>query len=560
LKDSAGFLRVRSSFLALLAAVGFSLIVFSSIGQSIEWIPPENQFGLLQIVPLTYWFGLSLIAFSILLGIRNNNEYLFLFQILLLFVSIWGAPSFYEPYPSIWDSYFHYQSVNSIVRPGISSMDNLSYAFNYPGFFVLNAQYALLGDPSVLSFLRFYPIFASVLTLLALYLFIRSYIPSLHYRFALCICVLADVWIQVHFSPQSLGFVAGLMVLVCLEKEGLEWLLAAIAVFGYVVISHPTTAVLLLGTIGLREILLRTLRLLKRKTPTKVEKSWPISIFLLIWISWIFTGALNYSGEISDMLFRRLEFLLGIPSAAVGQVVLRTSGNIFPIPPLIRIAVLGTLVVLTFASILIFVHWRRKFNLRLPANVLAIFTLPFIIIPLDITLLGGQFYDRGLIFIVLGSSIVLTIVMVGALKGRLRTLIAVGVMFLAGACMMTTFYQESLYVVSAESLSASDFLDDHIATDSFVFGGVYPDHIWGNSTSSNFNKFSFASFYPETYGNISRTSTTATAMVFDRTSELWHRQWGMTRIYEFYLRDAGAYNRVYDNGAYVIYSGGFVNR
>ena len=573
LKDAMGFLRVRSSVLAILALAGFAVMLSSSVGFDVGWISPKTPFGLFGIVPLEYWLGISIILFSMVLGIRNHNEHLFFLQALLMFISIWGAPSFFETYPSIWDSYTHFQTVDNMIRTGVTNLSIDSYGFNYPGFFVLTGHYVLLGNPPILSYLRFYPIFASAMTLLSLYLLVRCYVPGLHYRFALIICILVNVWIQVHFSPQSLGFVAGILFFVFLEKDGLEWLFAAIAAFTFVAVSHPTTVIFLIGTMVVREVALRGDRLLKRKAPLKTERPWPISIFFLIWITWLFTNAVAYSTLLLVIFFQRIGYLSTLPGEAVGTLSMRTTENVFTIPPLIRTGVIGAFVLLAFVSILLVImqKWPKRskrwlpdsgipresrMKIRIPANVLALFILPFIVVPLDIIVFKGQFYDRGLLFLVLGSSMIITLVMIYTFKGALRAVIVV----LAGASMITTFYQESLYAVSAESVNASDFLDDHIVNDSFVLGGMYPDHIWGNSTPSNFNKLSFANEYPETYRDISGTSTTATAMVFDRTSELWYRQWGMTRIYEFYLRDAGAYNRVYDNGAYVIYSGGIVNR
>lgn len=572
-----GFLRVRSSLLAILALAGFAVVLSSSIGFDVGWISPKTPFGLFGVVPLGYWLGISIILFSMVLGIRNHNEHLFFLQALLMFISIWGAPSLFETYPSVWDSYYHFQTVDNMIRTGVTGLNVDSYGFNYPGFFVLTGHYVLLGDPPILSFLRFYPIFASAMTLLSLYLLVRCYVPGLHYRFALIICILANVWIQVHFSPQSLGFVAGILFFVFLEKDGLEWLFAAIAAFAFVVVSHPTTVILLIGAMVVREVALRGYRLLKRKAPLKTERPWPISIFFLIWIIWLFTNAVSYSTLLLTVFFQRIGYLSALPGEAVGTVSMRTAENIFTISPLIRTGVVGAFVLLTFVSILLVImsKWlkrperrlpdsgtpqERRVKIRIPTNVLALFILPFIVIPLDIVVFGGQFYDRGLLFLVLGSSIIITLVLIGTFKGALRAVIVVLVVVLAGAAMTTTFYQESLYAVSAESVNASDFLNSHIQNNSVVVGGEYPEHIWGNSTPSNFNKLSLASAYPETYRNFSGTSTTATAMVFDRTSELWYRQWGMMRIYEFYLRDAGAYNRVYDNGAYVMYSGGFVDR
>jgi hypothetical protein len=191
---------------------------------------------------------------------------------------------------------------------------------------------------------------------------------------------------------------------------------------------------------------------------------------------------------------------------------------------------------------------------RIPANVLALFILPFIIIPLDIIVFKGQFYDRGLLFLVLGSSIIITLVMIGTLKGALRAVIVVLVVVLAGAAMTTTFYQESLYAVSAESVNASDFLNSHMQNGSVVMGGLYPDHVWGSSAPTSISKFKYTTAFPDSYSNVSERASSITAIVFDRSAELWNRQYGTIRIYDFYLDETPTLDRVYDSGAYTIYS------
>lgn len=560
LRDSLGLLRIRPSLLVLLSLAGFAVVVASSIGQDIEWLSPANQLGLLQVVPVTYWFGLSLIVLSLLLGIRNEKEGLFFVQVLLLFVSIWGASSLFEPYPSIPDTYLHYHTVKTMIGTGTLEGGLYTYGSNYPGFFLLTAQYTLLGNPPILTFLRFYPIFAASLTLVSLYLFVRTYVPRLDYRYALLVCILANVWIQVHFSPQSLGFAAGILVFVFLEKEGLEWLLAAVAVFSFVVVSHPTTIIFLVGAMVLRETALWTYRLWKRMTPVRVERPWPIAIFLLIWVSWLFTGALSYSDLLVDTISQRFGDIALLPSQAAETVSLRTGGNLFPYPPLIRTATVGALVLLSFLSILYYFLRRKKVSYRIPMNVLAIFALPFIVVPLDIVLFKGQFYDRGFLYLILGSSIIATLLIMGATKGALRGVIATLLVVMVGASMTTTYYQESLYVVSGESLSASEFLDSQIPSGSFVVGGIYPDYVWGDSQPSDFAKVKLSSLYPQSYRNVSASYSSASAMVFDRTAELWHRQYGIYGLYKYYLRETANLTRVYDSGAYTIYTGGIASR
>jgi hypothetical protein len=123
----------------------------------------------------------------------------------------------------------------------------------------------------------------------------------------------------------------------------------------------------------------------------------------------------------------------------------------------------------------------------------------------------------------------------------------------AAVCAITSLYQESLYVVSDRSLATSDFLSDAMPSRSTVIGGHYPDLVWrdGNWTFLQEEYFSVA---PDPFGNITRGR--ATAMVFDNTTELWHRQWGTFKgIYKPYWDDRFNNSMVLDNGRYWIIYG-----
>jgi hypothetical protein len=549
LKDAAGFLRVRSSLLAILSLAGFAVVLSSSVGNDIEWVPPQTLFGLFGMVPPAYWFGIAMIMLSMLMGIKNKSEHLFLLQALLLFVSIWGAPALFERFPSVWDSYGHYQNVENIMRYGISSAGKYSYQYNYPGFFILTASYSLLGDPPVLLFLRFYPILASVLTLLAMYLFIRTYVPGVDYRYGLLIAILADVWIQVHFSPQSFGFAVGLLIFVFLEKDGLEWLLAAIAAFVYVVVSHPTTVLFVLGVIVIREVIVRMTGVRAKSLFLRLEKPRPLSVFLLIWVFWLFTGAITLFEVQANQIYSQLNFLFDIPEAIGGTVELRAAENIFTVAPQIRLLLLGSLVLLATLSLALYLFTKKRKYHRLPACVLALFILPFIVVPLDLVLLGGQIYDRGILYLVLATSIIVTLVIISWSRGILRNIVAVGVVALIILGMTTTFYQETLYVTSEESVKATEFLRFKAANDSMVGGGLIPPYVWGEQPSEEFSRVRLMAAYPGTLANLTGGIVPG-MLVFDRTSELWHAQYGYRYVYDFYENDALNYSKVYDSGAY----------
>lgn len=547
-------LKIRSSLLYAMAASGFLVILGSSLGFGLESISVGRQFGLFEVLPFGYWLGLGIMVSSVLLGLRNGDERLFLVQVLLIFVSLWGAAALFEKNPSVWDTYIHYLSADRIVGTGtMAASGPYDYSFNYPGFFVLSASYSSLAGEPVLLFLRFYPLFSATFMLVAMYLFVRTYVPTVHSRYALIICVLANVWFQVHFSPHSLGLASGLLVFVCLERDGFEWKLAALALFTFVVVSHPTTVMIVLGGVIAREVVIRLQGLLARPLPS-ARKPWPVSVFFLIWMAWLFTGAVSFSGILIDVITARLGFMIYVPEAVAGTVASRTAEDLFPIPPKIRTAVIAVLVALVALSLLIYIITRKRRDYVLPPTILALFALPFVMVPMDILFFNGQLYDRAILILVLACPIILTIVLVSRLRRRIvQGILISGLILAASFNMSTLFYNESLYIVSDEGIDASEFLSYHMADGALIIGAFCPQDVW-TGERRDFRYMSYVDAFPARLGNI--TDDMPAAVVFNPTVPSWYGRWGITFVYEFYEKDAGNHSRVYDNGVYWVIAGG----
>ncbi|MCQ5375851.1 MAG: hypothetical protein NO474_04560 [Methanomassiliicoccales archaeon] len=547
---------IRPSLIALLSLAGFLIVVVSSFGVEFEWLPETLQFGLFEALPIYYWVGIAFIIFSIVLSWNLRNEHLFLFITSLLFLSLWCAPVLFERYPPIWDSYFHFVPVSQIAKTGsLADLGIYSYAYNYPGIFVVTASYEILASVPSLVFLKYYSFFSALLTLLALYFFIRTYVPSIEYRYAFLIAILGDVWLQLHFSPQSIGFAVGLFVFVFLERQTVRWTLMAIFAFVFIVISHPTTVLFVLGGILIREIYLRIKKIVTRSRGEQVERTWPFPVFCLVWLLWLFTGSITYSTILLDQVINRLEYFIYLPIAASSTVSMRTAGNIFSIAPLIRLAFLAVLLLLAFFVLLFYVFSAKKRRLSIKSTIIALLVMPIAVGLFDIVLFKGQFYDRGLLFLVLSASIVVTIFLIRIEKKKIGSAIGIFLMLLSASCAGTLYYQEGLYIVSEESFEASDYINQNLANGSFIIGGFFPSDVWSGLPPKNFYNIYLFNAYPLKLSNFT-SERTAGAIIFDRTSELWYRQYGMTFIYQHYVNESGNYNKVFDNGAYwVIYEG-----
>jgi hypothetical protein len=547
---------VRVRLLLLLSVAGFLLVVASSAKYSIEWVPVVDL-GLFRLLPIGYWIGVGLMGAAVILGIKCNDERVFFVQVLLIYLGIWGAPSLFAGYPDVWDSYMHYYSSQKIMETGTTIAQGLdSYSANYPGFFTVGATFGLLGgvqsNQLVLAFLQYYPMFAAGFTLLAMYLFVRTYMPTKDYRFALMVSVLANVWVQYNYSPQSMGLAVGLLIFVFLEKEGFRWLLLGLAAFTYVVVSHPTTLFFVILAMVAREIFVAFRHW--RSKGRIYEKSWPVLIFLLVWAAWLSTGAQQYSRFLITEIWSKISFIFTIAEETGKQGAQRVGGNIFALGPYLRLAVLGIFMLLLLISIITYLKRGRK-RVLLPGGILAMAIIPLFVIPLDILLLQGQVYDRGFLFFALAAPILFTLMFFHRWT-NIRKVVAVVLIVAVLAGAASTYYQESLYAVSSRSLGMSEHIVSDMPRGSSVVGGTYPDLVWQPGDWGKFTRVKYFAVYKEPFSNITRDG--ATGMIFDRTTQLWMTQYGQLNIYDFYLDSINNYTKVYDSGAYEMIYGGVV--
>jgi hypothetical protein len=546
-----GETKIRPSYLYVLTLIGLAICIASSLGQEWQHVPLGTPFGLLGLVPVAFWIGIGLMVLSMAIGARSGSERLFFFQALVLFVALWSIPALFEKYPTVWDSYMHYNSSLEIARTGAVPLNpTYEYAYNYPGFFVVGASYTLLGNPPALPFLQYWPVFVSGLTLAAIYLFVRTYIPSTDYRIAFLFAAFANVWLQFNYSPQSLGLVAGLMIFVCMEREGTEWRMAALGLFAFIVIAHPTTLVFVIGAILIKEVLVRLYTAtFARNRPKHWDRPWPVGAFVLIWLGWFFTGASYFSLNLTQFIFQRLKYLGNINESVGNQFAMRSSPeNILgAVYSQLRWGVVVVFLLLTVIALLTFFLTRKKSPVALPKNILALLILPFLIIPLDTLFFNGQLYDRGIMYIILVAPLVFVPVLLDRKHKYIRPVAIAAIFLVVIMCASTLFYQETLYVSTDESIAATDYLADH-APSTYVAGGYYPYNVWSDH-GENYMRIQTRSLYNQTADEVASYSGGG-AYLFDDTTESWYRQWGIMDVYTFYENQSAQNYKVYDNGAY----------
>lgn len=541
---------MRPLFLLLMSLAGFLLVLSSSIGSHIESVPISNQFGLLQMLPPLYWVGIGTMALALFLGMKSPNHIVFIVQAMFLYLAVWGAPALFETYASGWDVYLHYYSSQNIIRFGhLNPAFSFSYENNYPGLFMLTSAFSLLAEPDAFSFLRFYPLFAAALTLLSIYLFTSTYIPGLDHRLALVLAMMADVWVQMAFSPQSVGLAVGLFVFVFLEKRGIKWQTLALISFAFLVISHPTTTFLIMGALVAREIFVTIRKHWKPISYAKERRIKLLCAMIIVWVVWLLTAARAYLGFLMDDITNRIDYILKLTDVVSGAVVQRTGGNLWLYAPYIRLATVGVFTLMALIALLLGLRKRFRGE-KIPTTSLMLFVVPFIFIALDIILLNSQLYDRGIMLLILSSSVIVTFGFryVGSIRPIRFAAIAIAIL-MAAACFSTVYYQEGLNVVSQETIETSHFVADRLPPGTTVIGGHLVLPVWIGGVK-DYDWVQNYVFYPKPLGNITRDGMHVVA-VFDTSSNLWSTQYGDFTYY-FYLNDKDNNSMVYDNGNYQV--------
>lgn len=539
--------RVRPLPLYLLTLVGLAICIISSYGYSIQHIPVSEPFGLLGMLPIGFWIGMGIMILSLAIGAFTASERVFFIQAMAVFVTLWGSTALFQTYPVVWDSYMHYNSSFEMASTGFIPDDpDYSYAYNYPGFFAFAATFSVIADPNVLGFLRFYPVFAAAFTLVAIYLFVRTYVPSTGYRVAFLVAAFVNVWLQFNFSPQSIGLAIGLLIFVCLERQGTAWKGTAVALFAFLTVSHPTTVLFVLSAVVAKEIISRIYHRVKTTAPP-ANGHWPAALFLIIWIIWSLIGAAEFTLNLTQFVLGQVQYLGFMDQAVQNQYEMRTgTENIFgTLYPQIRTFTILIFGLLTLIGLLIYVFNRKKISI--PKHILPLLFIPAIAIPLDALFFNGQIYDRGILYLMLVAPLFFVPILLRKRKvtAVLTTILVAGIVV---SCASTLFYQQSLYTSSAESIAATDYLAEEVPQ-TYVIGGYYPYKDWGDGES--YQRLQFSATYPTTVLEMASSSGSG-SYLFDDTTELWYKQWGIEDRYDFYLNQEVMNSKVYDNGRYQV--------
>ena len=536
---------------------GLAVAIASCAGYSINYIPGTYEFGLIQLLPPLFWFGFAACLLSLLEGINRDKEGVFFVKSLLLSMLIWNMPTLLLAHPYFQDSYMHIFEAMPIMLSGqVPSLGEtlpqvfVYYPASFPGYHILQASIFQITNIAPLEFAKYYPLFSSAVTFLAIWLFFKTFLPSADYRWALLITILANVYMQFHVSPQSVGLIAGILTLVALAKADRRWGAIAILLFAYIITSHPTTALIVLSAAGLawviRILVIRDKRILLE----------PVPLLVIGWIAW----AVFYAIPFQQMVVKLATTVPNVPAVPttgitfvdifIAEAWSRLYGAFYWAPRM-RFIMLG---IFGIGSVYYLVRqWLSKgnHNQKLLITYTAFLIAPVIMTLVDITFLRlGQLHDRYFLFFLLVASILLVRLAQGIRHTFKKNSFLLTLVFLALFNFTTFYYQSSRFITSDETVSASEFVNSN--TSSQVVGGRLLPDLADPYRSALLNHSPFYRLYPEPLASLVLPSV----IIFDDHDRLRYQAWHGIEKYGFYVQQVKAgksVDKVYSNNRYDIY-------
>ena len=256
----------------------FLLILFSSIfffylgiQDKVESIPVDASLGLLNVISFYWYLSLVIsIILCVLCFFYFDLRWQFWLSIFLLVLILYGLPLFVETNPRSADTFWHMNSAFEIIHQeylgfedggsvGIKNEEDHRYSYlntNPCVFMFFAVVLSLIGWETInlIIFAKIFSLIAIILIILLIFLFFKALTKQEKIaELSTFFCVLGNVYIQNHFSPQTIGLILMLVIMLCFLKKEKIYRVCAMLLSLLVVFIHLPTALFLFlfGFVGL---------------------------------------------------------------------------------------------------------------------------------------------------------------------------------------------------------------------------------------------------------------------------------------------------------------------
>ena len=261
--SDVGYIRV---ILIAVGIIAFTLACVSLIGVKLSDMG-SGEFFIEKITPLGYWIGITVLMTTATIAWNHFSKKestpilfiflsaLLLFSVRMLFAEIFTNPIVYEPDVVMYDN-----TIRSWTTTGIDFGVQGNYQHDFPMAFLIAYSFVKLGVPLDV-FLRYAPVFVSLLDFFLIYLILNKIDPQNKTCAATSVFIFAfsslGYWIPANYCPQSIGTVfyfLSLYLTVSFAKKG-TWTFRTIAplflsIFFLILSHHLSTLYFVLTLLG----------------------------------------------------------------------------------------------------------------------------------------------------------------------------------------------------------------------------------------------------------------------------------------------------------------------
>jgi len=387
--------------LVLFCVTVLILLIFSVSNVSITQI--NNPFYIITSLPFTYWIGISIIIYLIILLYKTYNYNIYSNYLLLLIVCLYlyGIPSIIMENPRFMDVYMH--SGMSISINKTYGIEEFRYSREYPHSFIWFAILLSITHINALFLLKILGILLPLIGILIMHEILKYINPKYALLGSLAFSSLFFTD-QGHFSPQAMAliFVFSLIYILTklLSKNNAQWQYIILLILFVIVINitNPTTT-LIVNTILIGYLINIYIQRKNYKHFILLN-----IIFLILW------SIYNAKSTTQEIIYRvnDLLFNLGNPS----KVVLRT--NPHPIYLYFNLTqyVLAISTIISGIVLVILIFIKRCYSLTYYPFVITAFIVLCSLLPLSLFEIGeatNTFLQRLYLFILISWVLLMSI-------------------------------------------------------------------------------------------------------------------------------------------------------
>lgn len=443
-----------------LALVSFLLWV-SSVCQA---RPGMGEFGLISVLPLTFFVSLSLLTLCFLSALRicSSRIQIVLFcdvMMLILFLNL--SPAIIEGTPRFGSTYRYYQAVDYILQFG--KIETAMWFHSWPAssiaFSALVQTTALARTPAERAFLSLYPTLFNIALFFPVFSFIRMILPQQKLRWiAVWIFYIAN-WVgQDYFNAQSVAFFVFILLLLALfklmdpETHGNHWFLVSILLFCFLATGHTLSSIAYLAVI----LVFSAFKHFRRPIM--------LVLFTIVFASWIAFGATSLLPWLSlQVLSQAFNFEFIFAANLAARVTTGSAAHLAVTR--IRVIYSALLGIIALSGLLI--AWKRREIAKADRRVLLVFVGLSSL--LSLSAYGGELFQRIFLLSLLPLAY-------SACKGLERkhffTLVAIFLVIAAPPLHIIAHYgNEIMDYVPVNEIKGVEFFHSR-TTKGYVVGGI----------------------------------------------------------------------------------------